>query len=580
LSYFFATQFSHSVPTAMEDALKKLADSMSAMNVAATATQQQMSQLNAGQSQQTAQNERMEARMDAMTQELTIQRKAISQFPALTASTGGAAPSRTLAIDTEAWGMQPCPQTGGNSITRDQCAEMINTALRTQVAPALGQFVQQVDHRFVVLEDEVKRMKMRTAWLERDMQQIQVEVAKTQVIARNWPEALTMEDRHMSVSTVLEKIGIPTDRVTIHTTKFYRDDPQDTDKKIENLSMVTIIQFTNFPQRKQFLDELWDNHRKGSWLKPKKWTTVKKDAQADDQSPKVEPEYVVEECTGIVKVAPGVTQYERRLSAPFHQMMNAYSEAFPQYKGVNLNKKWKTLILTDPHNEAWLGRVKYARAHSSASSNSQSTTDWKCIIMLPESHYETIMTQWMKNWYGQLKQQIERTEGEDEAIEELGAKTNSQYSKVMRYTQFMKQSKPTWSTGTDQEGGLEAWVARFKWEFPWEVQFESVPQGHKEREVWEGELRTVEELMNEMADDGKTQIHADLPEGMTTAEAADPTGRTAREKKEKEKNAQGKREQQEEETQPGQKHQKAQGKGKGESASASSTAPGAQMSDE
>jgi hypothetical protein len=265
-----------------------------------------------------------------------------------------------------------------------------------------------------------------------------------------------------------------------------------------------------------------------------KWHSEEKEADTvdDEGKPKYYTKYTAVTAKGTVKVAPGVTQYERRLSAPFHQMMNAYSEAFTQYKGVNLGKKWKTLILTDPHNDAWLGRIKYIRAQESTSSTTAATTDWKCIIMLPEKHYETIMTQWMKNWYGQLKQQIERTEGEDEAIEEMGAKTKSDYTKVMRFSQCMKKVKPTWSTGT--QDGLAAWVARFKWEFPWEVIFESVPEDHKERKEWE-DLRTVEELMERMAEDGKTQVTTGIAEGTTAVEAADPTGQATKQRQEKER---------------------------------------------
>jgi hypothetical protein len=545
----------------MEDALRELAQNMSKMSTAVTSTQEQMTQMKSGQDAQVAQNTMMQEKMDQLTAEMLQQRQTINKWPALTASTGGAAPSGSLVINTENWGITESADTAHQNVTREQCAEMINTALRTQVAPALGLFVQQVDHRFTVMEDEIKRMKMRTAWLERDMQQIQVEVAKTQVIARNWPAELTAEERHLTVATVLEKIGVSTDKVTIHTTKFYKEDPTDSSKHTEELSLVTIIQFDNFPQRKLFLDDLWDNSRKGAWLQPMKWHSEKKESDTvdDEGKPKFYTTYKPVATTGKVKVAPGVTQYERRLSAPFHQMMNAYSEVFPQYKGVNLTKRWKTLILTDPHNDAWLGRVKYVRAHASSSSTTAATTDWKCIIMLPEMHYDTIMAQWMKNWYGQLKQQIERTEGEDEAIEELGAKTKADYTKVMRFSQAMKKVKPTWSTGTDD--GLDVWVARFKWEFPWEVVFEKVPEEHSERKAWE-ELRTVEELMERMAEDGE-----------------DPTGQATRERQEKEK--EGRKRMAEEETQE-RKHSKGskEGTGKGKGATASASASTTQMSDE
>ena len=60
--------------------------------------------------------------------------------------------------------------------------------------------------------------------------------------------------------------------------------------------------------------------------------------------------------TQLIKINPGITQFERRLSGPFHQLMQAYTAAFPKYKGTTFKAHWQSLVLTDPEG-AWLGRV-------------------------------------------------------------------------------------------------------------------------------------------------------------------------------------------------------------------------------
>ena len=48
-----------------------------------------------------------------------------------------------------------------------------------------------------------------------------------------------------------------------------------------------------------------------------------------------------------VKMAPGITQFERRLGAPLHGLMNACQKLFARLKKETLVPRWKTLILED-----------------------------------------------------------------------------------------------------------------------------------------------------------------------------------------------------------------------------------------
>ena len=45
-----------------------------------------------------------------------------------------------------------------------------------------------------------------------------------------------------------------------------------------------------------------------------------------------------------VKMAPGITQFERRLGAPMHGLMNAYQKLFPSFKKESLIPRWKTYL--------------------------------------------------------------------------------------------------------------------------------------------------------------------------------------------------------------------------------------------
>ena len=162
-----------------------------------------------------------------------------------------------------------------------------------------------------------------------------------------------------------------------------------------------------------------------------------------------------------VKMAPGITQFERRLCAPLHGLMNAYQKLFARFKKETLVPRWKTLILEDKEG-AWLGRVLYSRKTSSLTGTTGTVADWKCEVQLPAEHKDRILECWRDVWYDQLKQQITQTEVEKEAFSTASQKTSQDYLAAARLNRFLTKAVPTYNEG--EEHGIENWVARFKFE--------------------------------------------------------------------------------------------------------------------
>ena len=63
---------------------------------------------------------------------------------------------------------------------------------------------------------------------------------------------------------------------------------------------------------------------------------------------------------------------------------------------------------------------------------------------------------------------------------------------------FLTKAVPTYNEG--EEHGIENWVARFKFEYPWELSFTAFSQDHPDRQFFQ-ELRPVDKLMEEMSAD-------------------------------------------------------------------------------
>eukprot|EP00439_Symbiodinium_sp_Y106_P017759 s5030_g2.t1 len=97
-------------------------------------------------------------------------------------------------------------------VSREECAAMITEALQTKVGPALQAAFSQVGAELVnhavkinTLEHEVRMLKIRTAWTEKDLMYSQIEAAKRTLVVRNFPEWATAADRELTVAEALKE---------------------------------------------------------------------------------------------------------------------------------------------------------------------------------------------------------------------------------------------------------------------------------------------------------------------------------------------------------------------------------------
>ena len=121
------------------------------------------------------------------------------------------------------------------------------------------------------------------------------------------------------------------------------------------------------------------------------------------------------------------------------------------------------------------------------------------------------MQAWRDGWYAQLKKQLELTESEEQVMHDASESTAGDYKSAQRVSTLLKRAKPAWDAGADE--GLPAFYARYKWEYPWTVEFTAVPKDDDRRKHWK-DLPTVTTLMEEMAvptgEDKSTQQMPDL----------------------------------------------------------------------
>ena len=78
--------------------------------------------------------------------------------------------------------------------------------------------------------------------------------------------------------------------------------------------------------------------------------------------------------------------------------------------------------------------------------------------------------------------------------------------------------------------GMEEWLARFKWEYPWEISFTGVPADSPVRTAWKA-LPTVKELMEAMAaesTEAAMEVEADGQPGQSaqSPQSSQPTQTT------------------------------------------------------
>ena len=349
-------------------------------------------------------------------------------------------------------------------ITRGETVDLIHQVLTTVVAPQVQELVNRVDARVSIIEGDVHRLKLRLAWVERDVMVLQTDVAKRQIVLRSWPKNSTEKTRWATVEKLLDEAGVWKSTVVLTTPVYQADPPEYPEDRLSPISILTVQSFED-------RQKIFKTSGKFS-----KYVSKPGEDPEDDATQ--------------IKLIPGITQMERRLEAPLQHMMNAFTAAFKAYKGVSFKPQWKTLTLTDDR-ESWMGRVKYVRQGASFSTVSPQS-NWKCMVQLPEELAERVIASWKNTWTEQLAKQVHLTDAEDKAAEGLSTEQKA------HWTRALTKPRPQWNEGADL--GVQEWKARYAWEFPWEIEFETLPKDHPEREAY-AKLRTVEELMMEMTAD-------------------------------------------------------------------------------
>ncbi|CAE7157844.1 unnamed protein product, partial [Symbiodinium pilosum] len=326
-------------------------------------------------------------------------------------------------------------------ITRAECAAMITEALTGKVAPALGalhshfgpQFQvhrQRIDH----IESEVQKLKIRTAWVEKDVMFSQIEVAKRTLVLRNFPEWMTVQDRALTVNQAVREMGLSHVEWDLTTTQM--DDGQGASNR---LTVWFWEEDKTQPSQGESQPGVASTDSQPATASSSKAKSWKKSSYKGSQ----------------IKMTPGITQFERRLGAPMHGLMNAYQKAFRKYQKESLVPKWKTLFLTD-QQDAWLGRILYQRRSQSLTATTGNPADWICTVQLPEEHKDAILTAWKEVWYDQLRQQVNLTQVEQHAIDTAAKSTSQDYAAAERLSRCLTRSIPPYNAG--EEEGIENWT--------------------------------------------------------------------------------------------------------------------------
>ena len=125
-----------------------------------------------------------------------------------------------------------------------------------------GMQFQGQRQRIESLEQEVQKLKIRTAWVEKDVMYQQIEVAKRTLVLRGFPDWMTHADRELTVDKAVREAGLTGTDWDLTTSSM--DDGQGNQK----LSQVSILTVPTFGIRKKLLDH-------GSRLNAWYWTEEK-----------------------------------------------------------------------------------------------------------------------------------------------------------------------------------------------------------------------------------------------------------------------------------------------------------------
>ena len=307
--------------------------------------------------------------------------------------------------------------------SREECAAMITEALQTKVGPALQAAFSQVSAELVnhavkinTLEHEVRMLKIRTAWTEKDLMYSQIEAAKRTLVVRNFPEWATAADRELTVAEALKENNLGYLEWDLTTTTMEGSDGKKflapisiltvqtygAHKKVMDACSRAVVRYWHEVKdeaRHEKDDEAEDTEKKTTGEGEKSAGSQDTPGKASDADPKDDDmgegskagssqkvwEIKTWNWSLPVKMAPGITQFEQRLGAPLHGLMNAYQRLFARFNKETLVPRWKTLILEDKEG-AWLGRILYSRKTSSLTGTTGTVADWKCEVQLPAEH--------------------------------------------------------------------------------------------------------------------------------------------------------------------------------------------------
>ena len=115
---------------------------------------------------------------------------------------------------------------------------------------------------------------------------------------------------------------------------------------------------------------------------------------------------------------------------------------------------------------------------------------------LPEEYKDILLSTWRDVWYDQLRQQVNQTMVEQPGDETASQSTSQDYAAAVRFSRFLTRSIPAYNAGEEQ--GIDNWLARFKYEYSWELNFAFLPSKHPDR-LHFTDMRSVEELLRDMS---------------------------------------------------------------------------------
>ena len=234
-------------------------------------------------------------------------------------------------------------------------------ALQPKVGPALQASFSQVGAELVnhavkinTLEHEVRMLKIRTAWTEKDLMYSQIEAAKRTLVVRNFPEWATAADRELTAAEALKENNLGYLECDFTTTTMEGTDGK---KLLAPISSRT----TPAPRK---------SRRPGPGSRAPAHRTIRGEPATITQrtttwEKRARPHSPHRRSGNLpIKMSPGITQFERRLGAPLHGLMNAYQRLFAHFMKESLVPRWNTLILEDKEG-AWLERILNSRKTSS-----------------------------------------------------------------------------------------------------------------------------------------------------------------------------------------------------------------------